>query len=124
MTEPEKDAEQQPLATNHILSEQEVRDKVQVLICYSLMAIGLFTGLMWLVGGLWAWFKREDASAGRFYSHFDNAIWTMWIGIIGFTLTVLFIQFIFGFLIFSLTLIWVLVRLIRGFAKVTSDKAY
>lgn len=116
--------EQLESTSSHLLSEQEVRDKAQVLISYSLMAIGLLTGLMWLVGGLWAWFKRSDAKGGRFYSHFNNALTTMWIGIIGSFLTVLFIQFLFGFLIFSVTLIWVLFRLVRGLAKVTSDKAY
>ena len=124
MTDPIQKNEPKTSPVTDYLSEQEVRDKAQILISYSLMAIGLFTGLMWLVGGLWAWFKRSDCSGGRFYSHFNNAITTMWIGIFGSILTILFIQFLVGFLIFSITLIWVLFRLIRGFAKATSDKSY
>ena len=40
------------------LSQKDTQAKTNALISYGLMALGLFTGIFWLVGAIWAMVKN------------------------------------------------------------------
>ena len=106
------------------LSEIEMQNKVQALISYALMSFGLLTGLFWFVGGFWAMFKRRDAEGGRFYSHFNNAVGVFWGGLLWMLAGLIFSATFFGFIIWMIGFLWILYRLVKGFALITSDRPY
>ncbi len=98
--------------------------KNNVLIAYVLMGIGVFTGFFWLIGAIWAMVKKPDAKGSLFEDHYSNIIKTFWWGlglsIIGFIL----VLFVVGYFVLLAVWIWSIYRLIKGFARLTSNKAY
>ncbi len=63
-------------------SQREAEAKTQALIAYILMAIGLFTGLFWLIGAIWAMVKKSSAEGTLYYHHFTNMITTFWVSLL------------------------------------------
>jgi uncharacterized membrane protein len=106
------------------LSPQDDEAKTHALIAYGLMLVGLFTGVFWLVGGIWAMVKKSDVSGSRFDDHFTNLITVFWWGIfwiiLGGLLSLIFIGYVMLFVLY----VWVLYRLIKGLAKLTSNRAF
>lgn len=106
------------------LSQADERAKTNALIAYVLMLVGLFTGIFWLIGGIWAIVKREEARNTLFADHYDNISTTFWwvigLSILGGILTILGI----GILILIITGIWGVFRVVKGLAKLTSNKPY
>jgi len=45
--------------------------KTHALIAYGLMVIGLFTGIFWIIGAIWAMVKKEDAIGTCFEDHYS-----------------------------------------------------
>jgi len=52
--------------------------KTHALICYILVAIGLFTAIPLFVGAIWAMIKKKSALGTLHYSHFVNVTRTFW----------------------------------------------
>lgn len=98
--------------------------KTAALIGYLCLVAGYFTGVFWLIGGIWAMVKRPDAAQSFCAGHFDNLISVFWWGIglcvIGFVT----LPFIIGYFILLFTFIWSVYRLIKGLALLTSDKPF
>ena len=115
---------QKNLAEPQSLSIKEDTAKTNALVAYGLMAVGLFTGVFWIVGVIWAAVKREEAEGTRFADHYTNMIKTFWWGvgfyIVGLMLTVILI----GYLMLFAVWLWSLYKIVKGLAKVTSNKAY
>lgn len=106
------------------LSEIAARAKSHAIVAYALLALGLFTGLPWIIGGIWALVKRSDAVGTRYDDHYTNIIKTFWwsLGfyILGALLTMVFIGV---FIIFAVW-IWNAYKIIKGLSRITSDKSY
>lgn len=106
------------------LSSIDDAAKTNALIAYILMVVGLFTGLFWIIGAVWAMVKKEDAAGTIFADHYSNIIKTFWWGlvlsIIGFILAFVVV----GYFILVGVWIWSIYRIIKGLAKITSNKAY
>ncbi|MCP3672167.1 MAG: hypothetical protein GY814_17405 [Gammaproteobacteria bacterium] len=106
------------------LSSRDDAAKTNALIAYGLMVLGLFTGIFWIIGAIWAMIKKEDAQGTIFEDHYSNVIKTFWWGlglsIIGFVLIFIAI----GYLILLAVWIWSIYKIIKGLARITSNKAY
>lgn len=106
------------------LSPQDEAAKTNALIAYGLMVLGLFTGIFWLIGAIWAMVKKDDAAGTLFADHYSNIVkifwWGLGLSIIG---TLLFV-FIVGYFILIGVWIWSVFKIIKGLANLTSNKAY
>lgn len=90
-------------------------------LVYILYFIGFVVGITALAGLIVAYLKRGEAGPNA-TTHFTFQIRTFWIGllfsVIGAVTTVIFI----GFLIMAATVVWALIRLIKGFMLASDDK--
>ncbi|MBD2859981.1 hypothetical protein IB286_13310 [Spongiibacter sp. KMU-158] len=106
------------------LSDLDAQAKSNALVAYVLMALGLFTVITWFAGGIWAIVKKSDARGSRFEDHYSNIISTFWWGIFWTTVGVLTLAFFVGLPILIIAGIWVIYRLVKGLANLTSDRSY
>jgi uncharacterized membrane protein len=117
-------SEIQNAVTEAPLSASDEAAKTSALIGYGLMILGLFTGLFWIVGAIWAMVKKADAAGTLFEDHYSNIIKTFWWGfglsIIGFVLAFVIV----GYFVLLGVWIWSIYRIIKGLAKITSNKSY
>jgi uncharacterized membrane protein len=117
-------SEMQNAVTEAPLSASDEAAKTSALIGYGLMILGLFTGLFWIVGAIWAMVKKADAAGTLFEDHYSNIIKTFWWGfglsIIGFVLAFVIV----GYFVLLGVWIWSIYRIIKGLAKITSNKSY
>jgi uncharacterized membrane protein len=106
------------------LSNKDDEAKKNALIAYGLMGVGLFTGIFWIIGAIWAMVKKDDAAGTLFEDHYSNIIkifwWGLGLSIIGFVL----IFFVVGYFVLLAVWCWSVFKLIKGFAKITSNKPY
>ena len=105
-------------------SSKEEAAKTNALIAYGLMVIGLFTGIFWIIGAIWAMVKKDDARGTIFEDHYSNIIKTFWWGFILTFLGFILLYFIIGYFILLAVFILSVYRIIKGLAKITSNKAY
>jgi len=98
--------------------------KTHALVSYILLTVGLFTGIPLLFGAIWAMIQKKGAIGTVYHSHLVNATrvfwWSLFWTIIGGILMVTGI----GFLVWGITWLWVLYRVVNGLAKILSDEAY
>lgn len=106
------------------LTPQDDEAKTHALIAYALMLVGLFTVVFWFVGGIWAMVKKSDVSGSRFDDHYTNLITTFWWGIFWAILGGLLCLIMVGYVVLFVLFVWVLYRLIKGLAKLTSNRAF
>jgi uncharacterized membrane protein len=106
------------------LTPQDDEAKTHALIANGMMLVGLFTLVFWFVGGIWAMVKKSDVSGSRFDDHFTNLITVFWWGIfwalVGGLLSLIFI----GYVVLFVAYLWALYRLIKGLARLTSNRAF
>ncbi|NIJ42661.1 putative membrane protein [Parvibaculum indicum] len=90
-------------------------------LVYILYFIGFVVGITAIAGLIVAYLKRGEAGPNA-TTHFTFQIRTFWIGllfsIIGAVTSVIFI----GVLILAATVVWALIRLIKGFMLASDDK--
>ncbi len=98
--------------------------RTAALVGYLCMIAGYFTGVFWLIGGIWCMVKRSDANGSRYAGHLNNLISIFWWGlgltIIGFVLS----PFIIGYFILLGVFIWSVYRIVKGMALLTSNKPF
>jgi uncharacterized membrane protein len=115
---------QEAPAQTQSLSAKDEAAKTNALIAYCLMVIGLFTGIFWIIGAIWAIVKKEEAKGTLFEDHYSNIIKTFWWGlalsILGFILAFVVV----GYFLLLAVWIWSIYKIIKGLAKITSNKAY
>ncbi|MEW9797404.1 DUF4870 family protein [Alteromonas sp. CYL-A6] len=106
------------------LGQQDMDAKQHALIAYILMILGLFTGLLWFAGGIWAIIKQSDAAHTRFADHYENLVKTFVIGfvlsVVGGILTIVLV----GWLILAGVFIWSAFKLVKGMVRLSADQAY
>ena len=90
-------------------------------LVYLLYFIGYVIGITTIAGVIVAYLKRGEAGPNA-TTHYTYLIRTFWIGllfgVIGMITTMIFI----GFLILVATLVWSLIRLIKGFMLANDNK--
>lgn len=98
--------------------------KTNALVAYFLMAIGIFTGIFWLIGAIWAMVKKEDAKNTLYYEHYSNIISTFWWGLLWTVIGLVTWVLVIGMFIVFIAWIWSVYRIIKGLALITSNKPY
>ena len=63
-------------------TERDQNAKTNAIIAYVLLLVGFFTGLVFIIGGIWAMVKKSDAQGTIFADHYDNIIKTFWVSLI------------------------------------------
>ncbi|PSV55012.1 hypothetical protein [Photobacterium sp. GB-1] len=115
---------QEEVVVNPTMTEKDKAAKTNALIAYGLMLVGLFTGFLTIIGIIWAMVKKGDAQGTIFADHYSNIITTFWwffgLSILG----VLLIAFFVGYLLLFAVWIWFIFRMVKGLAKLTSNKGY
>ena len=112
------------LRTNMSLSAEDEAAKTSALIGYGLMILGMFTGVFWLIGDIWAMVKKSDAEGSLFEDHYNNIISTFW-WVFGLTIVGLMLSVVIaGYFILLGLWIWSIYRIIKGLARLTSNKPY
>ena len=110
-------------SSNSTASKEDAA-KTNALIAYGLMVIGLFTGIFWIIGVVWAMVKKEDAKGTIFEDHYSNIIKTFWWGFILTIIGVMLAFMVVGYFIIIAVFIMSIYKIIKGLAKITSNKAY
>jgi len=105
-------------------ADKEADAKTQALIAYILMTIGLFTGVFWLLGAIWAMVKKSSAEGTLYYHHFTNMITTFWISLLLSILGSVTLFLMIGYPILFLTYIWSIYRIVKGLATALSGRVY
>lgn len=98
--------------------------KTHAMVAYFLMVLGLFTAIPILLGAIWAMVKKKAARGTIYHSHYVNATRTFWWSIFWTVLGCIFLVAGIGVIMLGITWLWVLYRLIRGLATITSDEVY
>jgi len=119
------------------LSTKDDAAKTHALIAYGLMVVGMFTGIFWIAGAIWAIVKREEAKGTIYEDHYSNIINTFWwmlgLLIVGYILISASLSLSLSLSIYvsvtcviTLLAVWILsaYKIIKGLAKITSNKAY
>lgn len=106
------------------LSEKENEAKSNAFIAYVLLSLGFITGFTFIAGGIWAYLKRKDYSDTRFNDHYDNIIKVFWVGLVGSIVGILTSAFLIGIPILIGVYIYNIIKIVKGFSTLTSNKAY
>lgn len=106
-------------------SQQKIENsKNNALIAYILMGLGIFTGVFWIIGAIWAMVKKDDAVNTPFHDHYSNIIKTFWWGLAWTILGMLLWVFVIGAFIMLFVWIWSIYRIVKGIARLTSNQSY
>lgn len=117
-------SEVQESVLNGALSAKDSAAKTNALIAYGLMAIGLFTGIFWIIGAIWAMVKKSEAKDTIFEDHYSNIIRTFWWGIVISIVGFVTAFFVVGYFILLFLWFWSIYKVVKGIAKATSNKSY
>ncbi|MDO6681583.1 MULTISPECIES: hypothetical protein [unclassified Oceanobacter] len=98
--------------------------KTQALIAYCLLGAGYFTGVFWVIGGVWAMAKISDFQGSLFEDHFANIIKVFWWGLGMMVIGIVTSFIIIGWLIIMGTFIWTVFRIVKGLSQLTSNRSY
>ena len=109
---------------NSALTSADDAAKTHALIAYGLMLAGILTGILWLVGAIWAMLKKGDAVGTRFEDHYSNIISTFWWSLLFTIIGVVLTFFVIGYFVLLGVWIWSIYKVIKGLARITSNKPY
>ena len=98
--------------------------KNNALIAYILMVLGMFTGIFWIIGAVWAMVKKEDAVNTLYHDHYSNIVKTFWWGFFWTVLGIVLWVFFIGAVIMFIAWVWAIYRIIKGLARLTSNKSF
>jgi len=85
-----------------------------VKLVYILYFVGFVVGITTIAGVIVAYLKRGEAAADA-ASHFTFQIRTFWIGFLFSVIGMLTAILLIGWLVLLATVVWMLIRLIKGF---------
>ncbi|WP_339718310.1 DUF4870 family protein [Marinomonas primoryensis] len=106
------------------LTPREENAKSNVVIAYIFMLLGIFTGVFWLIGAIWAMVKVNEARGTLFEDHYTNIISTFWWGIFLSVIGVILAFFFIGYILLFGVWVWSIFRMVKGIARATSNQSY
>ena len=106
------------------LTPREENAKSNVVIAYIFMLLGVFTGVFWLIGAIWAMVKADEARGTLFEDHYANIISTFWWGIFWSVIGVILAFFFIGYIVLFGVWVWSIFRMVKGIARATSNQSY
>jgi len=98
--------------------------KTHALISYILLALGLFSAIPLLFGAVWAMIQKKGAYGTIYHSHLVNATRVFWWSLFWCIVGAIFAVAGIGFLIWAITWLWVLYRVVDGLVKILDDQPY
>lgn len=107
-----------------VLSLEDDAAKINAIIAYALMVVGFFTGIFWFIGAIWGMVKKGEAKGTLFEDHYDNIVKTFWWGLAFSILGIVLSFFVIGYIILLMVWIWSMYKVIKGLARITSNKPY
>jgi uncharacterized membrane protein len=109
---------------NQPMTAKDEAAKTNAMIAYILMALGMFTGLFWFVGAIWAMLKKSDAKGTIFEDHYSNITKTFWWGL-GFGILGSILLFVLiGYFVLMVVWIWSVFKIVKGLVQISSNKSY
>jgi len=102
-------------------SEQSA--KTLTTIIYALYAASLLVGITAIVAIVMNYVKKDDVAGTFLESHFRWQIRTFWWSLLFSVIGVLTLRYQIGWAIVTLTLIWYIYRAIKGWVRLSSDRA-
>ncbi|NEN75607.1 hypothetical protein F9B74_04595 [Pelistega sp. NLN82] len=98
--------------------------KTMMYATYILYALGIFTGILSIVGLIIAYIKRDEVRGTIYALHYTWLIRTFWIGILFFCVAWVLAFVSFGLLgiLFFVPYIWYVFRVVYGFVKCIDAK--
>lgn len=115
---------QEEVVVSQTMTTKDEAAKTNALIAYGLMVVGLFTGIFWIVGAIWAMIKKDEAKGTIFEDHYTNITKTFWWGLGLYIVSFVLAFVVVGYFLAVAVWIWSIFRVIKGLAKLTSNKAY
>ncbi len=114
------------MANTHIKVSREFDETTRTneMIAYILMILGLFTGIFWIAGGIWAYVKKGNARQSHYGDHYRNIIQTFWGGILGLLIGTSILGTSGAYLVLFATWFWCLYHITRGLWKLTRNLGY
>jgi uncharacterized membrane protein len=106
------------------LTLREENAKSNVVIAYIFMLLGVFTGVFWLIGAIWAMVKADEARGTLFEDHYANIISTFWWGIFWSVIGVILAFVFIGYILLFGVWVWSIFRMVKGIARATSNQSY
>ena len=106
------------------LTRREENAKSNVVIAYVFMLLGIFTGVFWLIGAIWAMVKVSEARGTLFEDHYANIISTFWWGIFLSVIGLILAFFFIGYILLFCVWVWSIFRMVKGIARATSNQSY
>ena len=103
-----------------VASSSSSRSTVQLV--YILYAVGFFTGITYIVGGIIAVLKKSDEKNPVMKSHFSYQARTFWFSVLWSVLGFATVLVIIGYIILIANGIWVLYRLVKGWLAFSEGK--
>lgn len=107
---------------NQELSVAPPASRSTVQLVYILFAIGFFTGLTYIVGGIIATIKKSDEQNSVMKSHFSHQARTFWFSVLWSVLGFVTAIFVVGYFILLANFIWVIYRLVKGWLAFSESK--
>lgn len=107
-----------------MMTAEERSAKTGALVGYILMIAGLFTGVFWVIGAIWAMLKKSDARGTQFADHYSNQISIFWWGLLFSVIGGATVFIVVGYFILAVVWFWSVYKLVKGLARLTSNKSY
>ncbi|MBR7889138.1 hypothetical protein J9B83_09310 [Marinomonas sp. A79] len=105
-------------------SPREDNAKSNVVVAYVCMLLGIFTGVFWLIGAIWAMVKINEARGTLYEDHYVNIISTFWWGIFLTVVGLVLALFFVGYFVLLGVWLWSIFRMVKGIARATSNQSY
>lgn len=103
-------------------NEIETENKTITLVVYALQTAAFLYGITAIIGVVINYVKREEVAGTLYESHFRWQIRTFWWSLIGFVIGAMTWYIFIGIIIFVITYVWVIYRVVKGFLNLNSKK--
>ena len=98
------------------------QNKTLTIVIYGLQATSFLFGITAIVGVVINYVKREEVIGTWLESHFKWQIRTFWWGFLGFLIGLITSYIFIGVIIYFITYVWVIYRVVKGFLNFNSQK--
>ena len=98
--------------------------KTHAIICYILLAIGLFTAIPLLLGAIWAMIKKKGTIGIIYHRHLVNVTRIFWWSLFWLILGCILTTVLVGFAILGIAWVWGVYRVLNGAIKILHDQPY
>ncbi|MCU7796750.1 MAG: hypothetical protein KZQ75_06435 [Candidatus Thiodiazotropha sp. (ex Myrtea spinifera)] len=120
MSEEATTTENSPVTGN----DEQLRSlKTLTTVIYALQAASLLIGITFLVAVIINYVKRQDVQGTFLESHFTWQIKTFWYGLLWGIIGLITVFIVVGYFILLANTIWVIYRIVKGWLRLTDDKA-